>query len=692
VAVKVSVVVPVYNPGSDIDELIASLLRQSLPAEEFETIFVDDGSTDGTPARLDAVAREHPHFGVIHIPNSGWPGRPRNVGIDAAQGKYVYFVDNDDWIGDEALERLYTMAERNGSDVVVGKMAGHERRVPFELFTASRDRVTLDDCPLLVTAAGGDPLMPHKLFRRTFLDEHGIRFPEGRRRLEDHVFVLNAYFRAKVISILADYVCYHWVRRETNASHAPFDHGYFENAREVLDLIERHTDAGPLRDQLLGAWYREKMLRRVGGSLLLRFPPDYRRELFGEIRRLALERFGPGVVQGLPARFRVRSALLRAGDLERLIALATVETAIKPAVRLEDLRWERGRLTVDVSGRLGHADGTPLGFPGDGERLYWDPPLDLGPEVTPQDRDVTSELESSAIEVFVRSRDERGDFSLPVESRAVRDEGGQAVTVSLVGKARLDPVTCAEGRPLGRETWDVLARVHTAGWAASARVGSDRSDTISTTLPPAFVGDPVHVVIPFWTRAGNLTVDVDQSSKPLRRLVTPRDADARSEGAAVAFTLALPALLDSSAPRAAELHAKRMGTTARTVTVPATISPSGSGDSSTRLDALLPFKRIFPTSGTISPGSWKLFATIGPATRSLGLLLDVAADGTVSVRSTRSAKGAPIGAPARLPERVLFDPSWRRGLRRFVRGGVHGALAARQRLHPRRVRLSLPGG
>src|SRR3954462_10078084 len=106
-AIKVSVVVPVYNPGRHIERLLASLRRQSLPADEFEVIFVDDGSTDGTRERLDALAAEIANFQVIAIPRSGWPGRPRNVGIDAARGEYVQFVDNDDELGNEALERLW---------------------------------------------------------------------------------------------------------------------------------------------------------------------------------------------------------------------------------------------------------------------------------------------------------------------------------------------------------------------------------------------------------------------------------------------------------------------------------------------------------------------------------------------------------------------------------------------------------
>lgn len=83
-SVKVSVVIPVYNPGKYIDPCIDSLLRQTLPADEFEVLFVNDGSTDDTRERLEKLATQHSHFRVITIPNSGWPGKPRNIGVAEA--------------------------------------------------------------------------------------------------------------------------------------------------------------------------------------------------------------------------------------------------------------------------------------------------------------------------------------------------------------------------------------------------------------------------------------------------------------------------------------------------------------------------------------------------------------------------------------------------------------------------------
>src|SRR3954447_13530806 len=144
---KVSVIVPVYNPGADIDDCIASLLGQSLPASEYEVLFVDDGSTDATPARLDGLAARHPNVRVEHIPASGWPGRPRNVGIDLARGEYVFLSDHDDRLGPPALERLYAMAVADAADIVIGKVVGHGKGIPRDMFRRNRHGLTAADVP-----------------------------------------------------------------------------------------------------------------------------------------------------------------------------------------------------------------------------------------------------------------------------------------------------------------------------------------------------------------------------------------------------------------------------------------------------------------------------------------------------------------------------------------------------------------
>jgi poly(ribitol-phosphate) beta-N-acetylglucosaminyltransferase len=447
---KVSAIVPVYDPGRDIDDCIRSLLAQSLPSDEYEVIFVDDGSTDGTGARLDALAAEHPNVRVEHIPNSGWPGRPRNIGMDMARAPYVYFVDNDDWLGPEALERLHARAEADAADIVIGKVVGHGKYVPRALFLESRSGMTIHWQPLLGL------LTPAKLFRKAMLEEHGIRFPEGRRRLEDHVFVVHAYFHAGGISVLADYPCYHWVLRgggeDANASYRPFEPAaYYENVREVLDLVEEHTEPGDQRDRMLSHWYRGKMLGRVGGRYFPRRDPEYRRELYEEIRKLALERYGPGVDRWLAPSLRVRSRLLRDGDYPALEALAAFEAGLSADVRALDRRTDGDDLVLAFEARL--AGG--LRFRREGDRVLWVPPDGI-PDPS---LDATGELDAASVQVLIRSLEDKTEYAVESSAEARLEPSGEVV---LAGEARIGP------SPAGR--WELLGAVNVAGFGEVGRV------------------------------------------------------------------------------------------------------------------------------------------------------------------------------------------------------------------------------
>jgi poly(ribitol-phosphate) beta-N-acetylglucosaminyltransferase len=465
--VKVSVIVPVYNPGSNIDQCISSLLGQSLPDDEYEVIFVDDGSTDETPARLDELARSHTNVRVEHIPNSGWPGRPRNTGVDMAQGEFVYFVDNDDRLGPEALERLYANALEHASDVVIGKVVGHGKFVSRTLFRRNEPDVSLDWAPLLRL------LTPHKLFRKAFLQEHGIRFPEGRRRLEDHVFVVHAYFHAKRISVLADYPCYHWIHRaqDVNASWQRLDPvGYYDNVREVLDLVEEHTEPGPERDRLQAHWYRSKMLSRVGGGPFVRREPKYRHELYVEIRRLALERYGPEVNDHLPFHLRLRSHLLREGRYEALGALAEFESETRTDVKLRDIRWAGGHVELELEAALTGQRDAPM-YVRRGARMYWVPPAKLEGEFPDEMLDVTEELGKRKVQVLLRSTGSKAEYVQATRAELVllrAPAGGDAKRPVLIGAAEIDPRTAAAGAPLRAGDWQVNVLASVTDFIATA--------------------------------------------------------------------------------------------------------------------------------------------------------------------------------------------------------------------------------
>ncbi|MEV6109007.1 glycosyltransferase [Streptomyces sp. NPDC051940] len=572
-SIKVSVVVPVYNPGRYIEDCVASLLRQSLPDDEYEAVFVDDGSTDDTPELLDRLAAEHPNMHVIHQEPSGWSGRPRNVGTDAARGEFVMYVDNDDWLGDEALERMYRYGVENGADIVIGKMAGKGRPVPRELFRVNRPHATVADAPLI------DSLTPHKMFRRDFLERTGLRFPEGRRRLEDHVFVAEAYLLAGNVSVLSDYVCYHHVKREDegNAGFRQIEPvGYFKNLRDALDAVERHTEPGELRDRLFRRWLRVEMVERLRGNRLLKVAEQDRAPLFAEIQTLVNERFGPEVAAPLPFAQRAVAALATAGRLADVEEFARWEAGIKAAGRLTDLRWDQERLRLAFTGEL-TTDEKPMAFRTEDGQAQLDLPLgeEAAAVVAAQSVDLRAPVDGAAVDLVLRERATSAEFFQPVEvTREQLPLADGSFRLVLHADGTIDPATAANGGPLGRGVWDVVIRVRSCGWAKDVRLGSVRDDAAERGRVAALTGSPVRLVLPYWTEPfGNLSLDVDQSMRLFRKELEPlHPRDARIRGRAL--RLPLPLLAGAGATAVVKL---REAGGRRTIPIRAALEPEGDG-------------------------------------------------------------------------------------------------------------------
>lgn len=673
--VKVSVVIPVYNPGRYIEDCIASLLRQSLPADEFEAVFVDDGSTDDTPARLDRLAAEHGHMRVIHQEPSGWSGKPRNVGTAAARGEYIMFCDNDDWLGDEALERMYDYGTANGADVVIGKMVGKGRPVPVELFRKNRPKANLENAPLI------DSLTPHKMFRKEFITEHGMKWPEGRRRLEDHVFVTRAFLLARNVSVLSDYVCYYHVKREdaSNAGFQRFDPvGYFKNLREALDIVEEHTEPGPLRDRLFRRWLRNEMVERMRGERLLRLPRDYRKELFEEIRSVVVERFGPGVAAGLMPTQRIVAGLIAAdrfGDIERF---ARWEAGIKPSGSLDTLEWQAGRLRVRFTAEY-LSGGDPVAFRRDesGRELIV-PPL---PETSLEalallGADTSASLSRTKADLVLRERDTAVEFYRPVsiEREAVPVDGAQPGVFRQVlhAAAEIDPQTAANGKPLPAGVWDVSIRVNSCGWSKKTRLGSVRGERARTGRAAAVVGSPERLVLPYWTHPhGNLSLDVDRATGRLAHEVA---AVTENEVAVESNPSRLTALLPFHVRHKAEARVRLTDPALhRTVDLAAALEAAGEGASGAVLGADMPLTDL-------AGGRWRVeFALPSPAGDqefvTLPVVLEVPADGSAAAVRHSVEYAAALAAKRAARPRKPASRTPRKSVIRRVAGRIRRALS-----------------
>lgn len=515
-SVDVTVVVPVYNPGRFLDVCLDSLFAQTMAVERREFFFVDDGSTDETPARLDELAEAHPDVRVIHQPNSGWPGRPRNVGIDNAAGDYVFFSDHDDRLGPEALERMVAMAQRTGADVLIPKMVGNGRPVPHRLFQHVIDDAVLGTDPLM------ESLTPHKLFRRGFLNDIELRFPEGKRRLEDHVFVVEAFLRASVISVMADYPGYHRVHRDDdgNASVQGLDPDfYFQFVAETLDVIDRLTEPGELRNRLLVRPYGGELVGKLAEKRVHRWGDELRQRIIDRIRPLMLERFPDEIADRLPIARRAHARAILDNDLDRLIEVADHTAAPIARAELCDLVWaaDRWRGTVEIE--LQHGDGTPIRLTPVGDRFQLDPRLlPIAPgaaEYAPDD------LLTGYADVLLRDNDDV-EWYLPstvtAELIPIDDDPSGAKRIVFRGQIELEPLTVAGGRAMGHGEWEIRVRMEVFGIARHVRLRSIADTAVS---PPAALYNESIVVTPrvVPTKLG-LAVTVGDAPRSLIRLMS----------------------------------------------------------------------------------------------------------------------------------------------------------------------------
>lgn len=512
--VKVSVIVPVYNTGKYVDECAPSLLGQSLPADEYEVIYVDDGSTDDTLSRLEKIAAAHPNVQVHTQPNSGWPGAPRNLGMRHAKGEYVQFVDHDDTLGPEALQRLYEHAKRNDADVVLGKMSSTMVR-PRRLFRHTVDACTIENDELMQS------MSPHKMFRRAFVEEHGLRFPEGPWILEDLAFVSAAYLKAERISILADYPVYYWMKRDDGGNNTQHRfnarHGFWPNTRTIVRQIKDGTtpsdDVDALQNRLLHRLYHVEILSRTREPEILREDPAEQRQRFEAAREVALEEFPAAVREGLPAVSRLRAGLLERGDFEGAVALAERVREVKVRSEAGGLRWEDGRLVADVTLSPLRGDGEPLVLVERDGKRWLDPELLAGVPGTEDGWEVGDPFRLAYAELVVKDRD-REDWWYPEGDLEVRlrplGDGRSQLIAS--GRLRLDPERLAGGRPLERGVHDVWAFVQLLGVDRMVRVTGDGTPG-GPAAGPALTGG--RLALPYWTGSGQLALDVDQRQRKL---------------------------------------------------------------------------------------------------------------------------------------------------------------------------------
>ena len=245
----ISIIVPVYNVAPYLEQCLDSIREQTYP--EFEALLVNDGSTDLSPDICRAYERADSRFRLIDKPNTG-VSDSRNRAMDEAVGKYLQFVDGDDWLTPDAAETFLHAAESTGGDLVIS----HFNRVSKDR-QATRGHIKGDK--VLTRKEFAEQMMKapanyyygvlwNKFYRRAVVEANHLRCPVGVDWCEDFLFNLDYIEYARLITAVERPLYYYRKREDSLVSTQAtlrktiktkqMTFNYYKELYQKLDLYE----------------------------------------------------------------------------------------------------------------------------------------------------------------------------------------------------------------------------------------------------------------------------------------------------------------------------------------------------------------------------------------------------------------------------------------------------------------------
>lgn len=239
-------IVPVYQVEKYIAQCIESVLRQTF--QDYELILVDDGSTDQSGSICDRYAEKDSRIHVIHTENRG-AAAARNTGMDQAAGKYITFLDGDDYLAETMIERLYGVIKDSVYDMAVCDF--------LNLLPDKKDNFTVG---LKESTVNGREVLEHlknqrnygvwtvvwnKIYKRSVLEN--IRFPVG-KYFEDEFFSNQLFLNSNQIHIIPDVLCYHRVL-ESSTMNTQKEENYLDLLDALKERLEIYLEKGYSADE-----------------------------------------------------------------------------------------------------------------------------------------------------------------------------------------------------------------------------------------------------------------------------------------------------------------------------------------------------------------------------------------------------------------------------------------------------------
>lgn len=250
----VSIIVPIYNVEKYLRRCIDSILSQTFIS--FELLLIDDGSTDASGAICDEYALMDRRIHVTHQINRG-VSAARNVGLDKSVGKYVCFVDSDDWVTSDYLATL--MEQVQGFDVLFfGFFLRYNDESSMSLSLRRQCAVNeIEKEQLMLSLCKNDTgynvwgYAFDKIFRRNLIEKYNLRFDENICLGEDEIFALAYCLKAQYLKVIPDVLYYYSPRVGGLASQKESYKSCYSKYKALVDNI---IDMGS--SEMLEMWHK----------------------------------------------------------------------------------------------------------------------------------------------------------------------------------------------------------------------------------------------------------------------------------------------------------------------------------------------------------------------------------------------------------------------------------------------------
>lgn len=258
---KISVIVATYNSGEFLNEFLDSIKSQSLGFSDIEVIFVDDASTDSyTLDLLNDFNEKYSNVCVVFLDeNSGFPGTPRNKGLDLASGEYVIFADHDDTYTKDAFKVMYDkIASENADFLITNYNKVYIDKIIKEKTPFNGENIVVNNFKEDLRLFDIGPSIWTKLFKKEFLISQNIRFLEG-MLAEDMYVYIYALFKSRKTVYLDDFYSYNYSIRDVEGNKSTI---HLRNKKYLASMIKGYEKIDELIAKLNFEEYFSNIFKR----------------------------------------------------------------------------------------------------------------------------------------------------------------------------------------------------------------------------------------------------------------------------------------------------------------------------------------------------------------------------------------------------------------------------------------------